>query len=453
MRGFILSRLLQNAFVLFVLVAVMFFMFRLLPGDPVGVMASADLPPEAQAALRASWGLDRPLGAQFVDYLRNLLTGDFGTSFAYQQPVWTVLGPKVLNTLVLVIPSTILAVVFGCGIGVYLAWWPGSWTERDRLPRAGHDPWHSRLLARYPFADGVLGTAPGCSPTAACAPSAALRRARLPAAPYRTCPPTSFGTWALPLLCLTITSLPEPILIMRTSLLEAAGEDYIELVRAKGMPERVVLRHAARNSLLPVVTWVFHMFGYAIASTVLVEVVFAWPRARPRNRQRGDDLRLPRVAGSVLPDLGHRDRHQLPAGSALRHARPTDCRQWLARRSSRVRGLRSRPSGMLAEWVWPGGRADRRRLHRARHRGTLAGAVRSLGEQHACQWCAGQAGSAIMAALARNDGLRRRRLVPGAARRAIDADRGAADGAADRLDRHQCRPRRRLFSVARSIAC
>jgi peptide/nickel transport system permease protein len=82
---------------------------------------------------------------------------------------------------------------------------------------------------------------------------------------------------ALPLLCLTITSLPEPILIMRSSLLEAAGEDYIELVRAKGMPERVVLMHAARNSLLPVATWVFHMFGYAIASTVLVEVVFAWP--------------------------------------------------------------------------------------------------------------------------------------------------------------------------------
>ncbi len=276
MRGFILARLLQNAFVLFVLVTVMFFMFRLLPGDPVGVMASADLPPEAQAALRAAWGLDRPLGAQFVDYLRNLLTGDFGMSFAYQQPVWTVLGPKVLNTLVLVIPSTILAVVFGCGIGVYLAWWPGSWTERigslvPAMIRGIPAFWLGILLLMAfsygtgLFPNGGMRTIGG----------AAASTATTGAAVYLS---TDF-LWhlALPLLCLTITSLPEPILIMRTSLLEAAGEDYIELVRAKGMPERVVLRHAARNSLLPVVTWVFHMFGYAIASTVLVEVVFAWP--------------------------------------------------------------------------------------------------------------------------------------------------------------------------------
>jgi peptide/nickel transport system permease protein len=71
--------------------------------------------------------------------------------------------------------------------------------------------------------------------------------------------------------------VPEPMLIMRSSLLETRGEDYIELLQAKGMKEHVVLKHAARNSMLPVVTWVFHMFGYAIAGTVLVEVVFAWP--------------------------------------------------------------------------------------------------------------------------------------------------------------------------------
>lgn len=272
MRGFIVSRLLQNAFVLFVLVAVMFFMFRLLPGDPIGVMASADLPPEAQAALRASWGLDRPLGAQFIDYLRNLLTGDFGLSFAYQQPVWTVLAPKVLNTLVLVVPSTILAVLVGCGLGLYLAWRPGSWAERigslvPAMIRGIPAFWLGILLLMALsygtglFPNGGMRTIKGAAPTGV--------------ALYLS---TDF-LWhlALPMLCLTITSLPEPILIMRTSLLDAMGEDYIELVRAKGMPEHVVLRHATRNSLLPVVTWVFHMFGYAIASTVLVEVVFAWP--------------------------------------------------------------------------------------------------------------------------------------------------------------------------------
>ena len=240
-------------------------------------MASADLPPEAQSALRAAWGLDRPLGTQFVDYLRNLLTGDFGTSFAYQQPVWAVLGPKVLNTLVLVIPSTILAVVIGCGIGVYLAWWPGSWTDRigslvPAMIRGIPAFWLGILLLMvFSYGTGLFPNGGMRSIGGAAAASTAASGAAL----YLS---TDF-LWhlALPLLCLTITSLPEPILIMRASLLEAAGEDYIELLRAKGMPERVVLRHAARNSLLPVVTWVFHMFGYAIASTVLVEVVFAWP--------------------------------------------------------------------------------------------------------------------------------------------------------------------------------
>ena len=272
MAGFIVKRMLQNIFVLFVIVTGMFFMFRLLPGDPVGVMASADLPPEARAALRAAWGLERPLTTQFFDYLRNLLTGDFGMSFAYQQPVWQVLGPKLLNTLVLVIPSTILAVLFGCGIGTYLAWRTGSWAERigsiiPAMIRGIPAFWLGILLLMALsygtglFPNGGMRSIGGRDPTGL--------------ALYFS---TDF-VWhlVLPLLCLTITSLPEPILIMRTSLLDAAGEDYIELIRAKGVPEHVVLRHAARNSLLPVVTWVFHMFGYAIASTVLVEVVFAWP--------------------------------------------------------------------------------------------------------------------------------------------------------------------------------
>ncbi len=272
MGRFLLVRMLQNTFVLFALVTMMFFMFRLLPGDPVSVMASADMPPESQAALRAAWGLDKPLAVQFAAYFRNLLAGDFGISFEYQQPVWQVLGPKVLNTLVLVVPSTVLAVILGCGIGMALAWFPGSAAERigslaPAIIRGIPAFWLGILLlmalsyATGWFPNGGMRSISGTAPTGA--------------AIYLS----GDFLWHLflPLLCLTITSLPEPILIMRSALTEAANEDYIELVRAKGLPERVVLMHAARNSLLPVVTWVFHMFGYAIASTVLIEVVFAWP--------------------------------------------------------------------------------------------------------------------------------------------------------------------------------
>jgi peptide/nickel transport system permease protein len=155
---------------------------------------------------------------------------------------------------------------------MYLAWFPGSMAERigSILPamiRGIPAFWLGiLLLMALSYGTGLFPNGGMRSISGNAATGAALYLSR-----------DFLWHLTLPLLCLTITSLPEPILIMRSSLLEAAGEDYIELLRAKGMPERVVLMHAARNSLLPVVTWVFHMFGYAIASTVLVEVVFAWP--------------------------------------------------------------------------------------------------------------------------------------------------------------------------------
>ena len=107
----------------------------------------------------------------------------------------------------------------------------------------------------------------------------------------------------LPFLCMTLTSVPEPMLIMRSSLLETKGEDYLELIEAKGVSEGAVLNHAARGSLLPVMTWVVHMFGYAIASTVVIEIVFAWPGLGREIVTAVGSYRLSADAGGVLPDL------------------------------------------------------------------------------------------------------------------------------------------------------
>jgi peptide/nickel transport system permease protein len=251
---------------------IMFFVFRLIPGDPVAIMISAELPEEAQEALRKDWGLDRPLTEQYFVYLKNFLAGDFGISFYHQEPVAHILSEKTINTLALMLPSTAIGVIIGVLIGMYLGWHRGSRLERlgillPPIIRGMPVFWLGVLvLMVFTYKLGLF-------------PNGGMRS--LGAAPkgwFDTFFSTDF-LWhlTLPLVVRAISSLPEPIMIMRSSILETRGEDFLELVVAKGVKDRVVLKHAARNSMLPVVTWTFHMFGFAIAGTVVIEVVFAWP--------------------------------------------------------------------------------------------------------------------------------------------------------------------------------
>ena len=272
MRRYVLRRIAQILFVLWALVTIMFFMFRLVPGDPVGVIISAELTESAREALREDWGLNRPLIEQYFLYLKNLLAGDFGMSFYHQEPVWDVLAEKVANTLVLMIPATVIGILLGVLGGMYLGWRRGSRLERfgvllPPLIRAMPVFWLGVLLLMvFSYKLELF-------------PNGGMRSiGSYPKNWVETYFSSDF-LWhlTLPLVCTVITSLPEPMLIMRSSILETRGEDYIELLQAKGLKEGVILKHAARNSMLPVVTWVFHMFGFAIAGTVLIEVVFAWP--------------------------------------------------------------------------------------------------------------------------------------------------------------------------------
>jgi peptide/nickel transport system permease protein len=272
MRRYVVSRLLQSVFLLWLLITFMFVLFRLIPGDPVSIVVSAELSEQARAALRRSWGLDRPLGEQYIAYLLNLVQGNFGLSFQHQKPVWGILSEKLVNTLVLMLPATLLAVVIGILGGMYFGWRRGSRLERLGIllpPIIRGIPvfWLGILLLMI-FSYGL-----GWFPTGGMRSIGAE-----PSSRWELFFSLDF-LWhlALPLLCMTITSVPEPLLIMRSSLLETKGEDYLELIEAKGATESVILRHAARGSLLPVMTWVVHMFGYAMASTVVLELVFAWP--------------------------------------------------------------------------------------------------------------------------------------------------------------------------------
>jgi peptide/nickel transport system permease protein len=258
--------------VLWVVLTLMFFLFRLTPADPVAILVGAELPAEAQAQLRREWGLDASLPAQYVRYLGNLVQGNLGWSFYYSRPVVEVLGEPLRNTLTLMIPSALVALLISIPVGAVLGWWRGRLVEKIgvMLP-----------LAIRSLPDFLLGIVLLMVFTYGLGwfPVSGMRSAQYQDLPFAALLVTSdfLSHLFLPFVCATLSLLPEPLLIMRTSTLETRGEEFLDLLKAKGHSELGVLRHAARNSLLPVVSWGSLMVSFAFGGQILIETVFGWP--------------------------------------------------------------------------------------------------------------------------------------------------------------------------------
>ncbi|MEM9221881.1 MAG: ABC transporter permease [Pseudomonadota bacterium] len=267
------SRLAQLLFVLWAVATILFLLFRLMPGNPLAAYIDPTFTEEQQAALMARFGLDRPLWEQYFIYLANLLQGDLGQSFFYREPV----GERVLallpNTLVLTFTSLILAYSFGIVVGAYLAWTRGSIVERATIPlvlttRAMPEFWLGMILL------AVFSFSLGWFPAGGTRPPGSEYGSLL--ALY-----TSYDFLlhlTLPALTLAIYSLGLPLLLMRSNMLDVMAEDFVTMARIKGLSTwTVVVRHAARNALLPVTTSFAISVGYQIQGNVVVETVFSWP--------------------------------------------------------------------------------------------------------------------------------------------------------------------------------
>lgn len=267
------ARLLQTAFVLLAVITILFFMFRLMPGSPLAAYIDPNFTPEQQAALMARFGLDQPLWRQYLIYLGNLLQGDLGESFFYRQPVAERVLALLPNTLILTFTSLIVAYIFGVLAGAYLAWKRGSAVEQIGVPlvlttRAMPEFWLGMLLlAVFSFSLGWF-------------PAGGTRE---PGAEYDSIWAlyTSADFWrhmTLPVLTLAIYSQGLPLLLMRSNMMDVMREDFVTMARIKGLSTfSVVIRHAARNALLPVMTSFAIAVGYQIQGNVVVETVFSWP--------------------------------------------------------------------------------------------------------------------------------------------------------------------------------
>ena len=256
MLTYISTRLLYMIAVVWLVVSVVFFLIHLVPGDPIQQMlgegaSSADL-----EAARHAYGLDVPIGRQYLNYWKGVFQRDLGRSLRFDQPVARVIAQRYPSTLELTLASMIVALLVSVPAGVRSA------RRRNR--------WDDRALSFI----SLLGLS---FPNFALGPILILFFAIF----LGVLPVSGSGTPAhLILPAITMGGALAAILtrMVRTAMLEELGQDYIRTARAKGLSENaVVYKHALRNALVPVLTVVGLQFGALLAGAIVTETIFAWP--------------------------------------------------------------------------------------------------------------------------------------------------------------------------------
>ena len=251
-----------------------FFLFRVVPGDPVQALTRGRPVDTAQlTALRHQFGIDKPLVAQFGDYTARILRGDLGTSYQYKTSVSSLIGSHVWATVYLVGTATAIAAFLGLRIGVRSAWKHGGRADRVNTGIAlvlwSMPTFWLALILIVVFGVG-FGPIPGMFPTGGM--SSPNVHGFLPFVWDH------FRHLVLPCVTLVAVLYAQYLLTMRATLLEEIGADYLTTARAKGLRDDDVRRkHAVPNAMLPAITLVFLNLGTAVSGSILAETIFSWP--------------------------------------------------------------------------------------------------------------------------------------------------------------------------------
>lgn len=249
-----------------------FFLFRLLPGDPIGLYTRGrNMDPEQIAALREE--LNRPIWEQFFTYIRNPFDPGIDST-RFSQPVWELIGERIWPTLLLLGTAIVLASIIGIWIGIRAGWKPGSRFDKvstgTTLTLYSMPEFWLGMMLLIVFGVGAFGL-PGLFPVGGIAS-----------------PGVDTGTpagwldvlWHMVLPCTTLTLiyLADYSLVMRASLIDERKQEYLMLARAKGLRDVMVRKeHAVPNALLPTITLIFLSLGFVVTGAITVETVFSWP--------------------------------------------------------------------------------------------------------------------------------------------------------------------------------
>ncbi|WP_086561234.1 ABC transporter permease [Streptomyces africanus] len=250
-----------------------FFLFRLIPGDPVKTMTGGrQVSAEQLAAYREEFGLDLPLWRQFTDYCGKALTGDFGTSYQFRAPVVDKITEALPNTLLLTGTAFVLYTALGIFLGTRSAWRHGKLGDRVNTGLAltlySIPSFWLGLLLIIVLAVGI-GPIPGMFPTGGMESGGKEGFAYVVDVAHHL---------VLPVVTLVAVEYGQTLLVTRSALLDEMGSDYLTTARAKGLRDDLVRRrHAVPNALLPTVTLIFINLGRTVAGVILVETVFSWP--------------------------------------------------------------------------------------------------------------------------------------------------------------------------------
>ena len=287
MTGYVLRRSAQAVVVLLGVSVLVFALVHLVPGDPIRLALGTRFDPEVYAALRARSGLDQPLLVQYFSWIGRAFTGDLGVSFRSGEPVSTLIVERLPATLSLAAGALVVALLVAIPLGLISALKPRSPLDyvATVVSQAGisvPEFWIGILLIL------VFGAQLDVLPAGGYVPL--------------TDDPGGWLTHLImPSIAVGLISGSILTRFIRSSVLEALGQDYTKTARSKGLGERtVILRHVLRNALVPVVTVTGVQLAYLLSGVVVVEIVFAWPGLGLLALQSVEARDYPVLQGAVL---------------------------------------------------------------------------------------------------------------------------------------------------------
>jgi len=256
MLSYLIKRLLSTIPVLIGISLLLFFMLRMLPGDPAQVLAGQMATPEEIENIRHQLGLDRPIYEQYVTYLSRLARFDLGRSARTQNPVTQEIWARLPNTLLLAVVAITLACLFGIPAGIISAVRPYSWID-----------YLVTTSALFGMSMPVFWLG--------------LMLVVVFSVILKWLPAGGTGSWQnviLPSVTLAAFVVAFIARMTRSTMLETLSQDFTTTARSKGLQERVVvIKHAFKNAMIPIITVVGLQFGLLLGGAVLTETVFAWP--------------------------------------------------------------------------------------------------------------------------------------------------------------------------------
>ena len=273
MGKYIIGRIIQIIITFFIVMSIIFLLFRIIPSDPSSFLLTPSMTAEAKETIRKQFGLDEPIAVQYFVYLKNFVHGNFGTSFYSGRPVMSIIMERMLNSILLITTAVIIAYIIGVSIGKAIAWKRGSKTEKFFVILGlwfytTFTPWLGIMfLWIFSFKLKLFPLGGMITPE---------KWILDPSLMEKIC---DMGYHLiLPLVTYVLLWFGGYMLLMRNSMLETLKEDYIVTARAKGLKEKVIKnKHAARNAMLPIVTAFAISISFSIGGAVLIETIFSWP--------------------------------------------------------------------------------------------------------------------------------------------------------------------------------